>query len=77
MVNEADKKFLESLMNEIRDFEEVELRDLSVKLNGVVLRKAEFDGDFNRVYSKIFKRIAELEAIGSKDVIDILGDKGG
>ncbi len=76
-MDETDEKFLESVLNGVKVLNGMEIADLTVKLSGIVLRKAEFDGNFSRVYSKVFERMVELEVVGDEDVTNILGKKGG
>jgi len=76
-LDETDEKFLESVLNGVKVLNGMEIADLTVKLSGIVLRKAEFDGNFSRVYSKVFERMVELEVVGDEDVTNILGKKGG
>ena len=82
VLNESDEEFLRNMLNEAARndavaIEGLEIVDMAVKLNGVALRKAEFDGNFSRVYSKIFERMVEVEALGNSDLLNILGEKGG
>lgn len=76
-MDENDEKFLESAINESKALSAMEIADMTVKLNGIVFRKAELDGNFDKVYSKIFEKMAEFEAFGGGDMTDILGEKGG
>jgi hypothetical protein len=75
-LQETDKEFLRNIITEAR-FGSMEDIDMTVKLNGVILRQAEMDGDFDKVYSRIFEKMVEMEAMGCEDVTDILGMKGG
>lgn len=63
-----------------RASEEIELVELTVKLNGIILKKAEFAG-FEKVYSKVFERMIEFEiepeTFGSEQLLEILGEVGG
>lgn len=76
-LDEADEKFLESILNEEKTMDGIEMAELTVKLNGIVLIKAEMEGSFDKVYSKVFERMAQFEAFGWEDMADILGNKGG
>ena len=53
--------------------------DLTVKLGGVILKKAEFENDYEKIYSKIFEKIAEMEASENMefDFLEVLGEMGG
>ena len=51
--------------------------EISLKLNGIILRKAELENDFEKVYLKIFERIVQMENFGSEDPLEIFGNLGG
>jgi hypothetical protein len=53
-----------------------EFLSLTAKLTGIILKKAELDGDFSAVYSEIFKRMVELEEF-DEDFLIVLGEVGG
>jgi len=57
------------LLNEI-------FAEMSVKLNGAILRKAELENNFKDVYTKIFERVAVVERFGT-EFLEIFGDMGG
>ena len=48
-----------------------------IKLNGIFLKKAELEKDFERVYLKIFERIFEINEFDVEDCLTLLGDVGG
>lgn len=50
--------------------------DLTTKLNGIILRKAELDNNFETVYSRVFERMNNLEEFGEEFIL-VLGDIGG
>lgn len=50
--------------------------ETSSKLNGVILRKAEMENDFGKVYKKVFEKMVEMEEFGS-EILEIFGDQGG
>lgn len=56
-------------------FEEY-LAEISAKFNGIILRKAELDRNFERVYLKVFERIFRIEDL-EKEILQILGDESG
>jgi len=56
---------------------EFDLIEATIKLNGVILRKAEFENNFDRVYTKVFEKMVELEVLGAEDVLEIFGGMGG
>ncbi len=51
--------------------------ELTTKLGGVILRKAELEQDFEKVYQKVFEKIVEIEAFEDSDFLEILGEMGG
>jgi hypothetical protein len=56
---------------------EFDLIEATIKLNGAILRKAEFENNFDGVYTKVFEKMVELEVLGAEDVLEIFGDMGG
>lgn len=57
--------------------EQLEMLEMSTKLGGVIFRKAEMEDDFEKVYSKVFERMVEVELLGSETILEILGNVGG
>ena len=53
------------------------LEEASVKLNGAILRKAEFQKNFEETYLKIFEKIAVIEFFGIDAALEILGEVAG
>jgi hypothetical protein len=51
--------------------------ELTTKLNGIILRKAELDKNFTSVYYRVFERMQRLEEMGGEDFLSVLGDLGG
>jgi len=51
--------------------------ELTTKLGGVILRKAELENDFERVYLKVFEKMVEVELTGGENLLEILGEVGG
>jgi len=75
-------------VREIGSVNGIELVELTAKLNGIILRKAELQGNFEGVYLDVFERMATFEALGEfgelgesgingNNVLEILGDVGG
>lgn len=54
----------------------IELIEVTIKLNGIIFKKAELEKDFVGVYSRVLERIFELEDFGD-DFILVLGNAGG
>lgn len=62
------------------EFDEHDMHDHNVfemitKLSGAILRKAEFENDFDKVYSLVFEKIAQLHH--GEDFLAVLGEIGG
>ena len=51
--------------------------EITSKLSGVILRKAELDGSFGDVYSMVFDRMYEIEGAEGDEFLSILGEIGG
>ena len=51
--------------------------EVTTKLGGVILRKAELEADFEKVYTKVFQKMVEVEFFGSDDFLEIFGEVGG
>ncbi|MEM5879385.1 MAG: hypothetical protein QXU74_02750 [Candidatus Aenigmatarchaeota archaeon] len=51
--------------------------ELLVKMSGAILRKAEMEKDFEKVYIRVFENLIEMEVLGFRDVVEILGNLGG
>jgi len=56
---------------------DVGVAELTTKLGGVILRKAELEDDFERVYLKVFEKMVEVELTGGENLLEILGEVGG
>lgn len=61
----------------VREMSEIELAEFTTKLNGVILRQAELQNNFEGVYLNVFKRMVEFETFGGNDILEVLGDVGG
>lgn len=51
--------------------------ELLLKLSGAILRKAEIENDFEKVYLKIFEHMVKMEVFGFRDIVEIFGNLGG
>ena len=51
--------------------------ELTIKLGGAIFRKAELDNNFDKVYTKVFEKILEINFIEAEDVLEIFGCPGG
>lgn len=56
---------------------ELEIAEMTTKLGGVILRKAEMENDFEKVYLKVFEKMVEVELTGGENLLEILGEVGG
>jgi hypothetical protein len=56
---------------------DVGVAELTTKLGGVILRKAELEDDFEKVYLKVFEKMVEVELTGGENLLEILGEVGG
>jgi hypothetical protein len=50
---------------------------VTAKLSGIILRKAELESDFDGVYSMVFKRMFDLENVEGDEFLMVLGEIGG
>jgi len=57
--------------------EEQDLMELTSKLGGIILRKAELENNFTEVYSMVFERMNEIEIKGGDEFLAVLGEIGG
>jgi len=57
--------------------EDAEIMELTAKLGGVILRKAEIDKNFEKVYTKVFEKFFEINAFEVEDFLEIFGSTGG
>jgi len=51
--------------------------ELTSKLTGIILKKAELENNFEEVYSKVFERMFQLQATGEDEFLFVLGEVGG
>jgi len=63
---------------EVDSFTGIELAEMTTKFGGVIFRKAELDGSFEKVYSRVVEKMVEFEFFGSsKSLLEIFGETGG
>jgi hypothetical protein len=58
-------------------YNEEMIAQVTTKLSGVILRKAEIESDFDGVYSMVFERMLGLEDVEGDEFLTVLGDIGG
>ena len=56
---------------------ENELLEISDKLNGIILKKAESSKNFEMTYARVFDYLPNIEDTDDIKVLEILGDLGG
>jgi hypothetical protein len=57
--------------------EETGIVEITAKLGGAILKKAELENDFEKVYTKVFEKIFEINIFEAEDVLEIFGSTGG
>lgn len=75
---------LDSSMKEIEDDIKISniqhrLTDITVNFSGAILRKAEFENSFDKVYSRVIEKMTQFEFVpsGNENVLEIFGMVGG
>jgi hypothetical protein len=58
-------------------FNEEAMMEITSKLSGIILRKAELHGNFDSVYSMVFERMYDIENFEGDEFLFVLGDIGG
>ena len=53
------------------------IEEAAVNLNGVILKKAELENNFEKVYLKVFEKMVQIDEIEENGVLKIFGDLGG
>lgn len=51
--------------------------EITSKLSGIILKKAELEGNFHEVYSMVFERIYNIETLEGDEFLAVLGEIGG
>jgi len=57
--------------------EDSEIMELTAKLGGAILKKAELDNNFQAVYTKVFEKIFDINVIEAEDFLEIFGSSAG
>jgi hypothetical protein len=60
----------------LRLFEE-DFAEMTAKITGVILKKAELENNFEGVYSMVFERMYQLEEAEGDEFLAVLGEIGG
>ena len=83
MKNNPKKLSEEKFMDELSNMEILNLgghmADITATVSGAILRKAELDGNFDKVYTQVIQKITQFEFInnGDENVLEIFGVSGG
>lgn len=55
----------------------MDLNEIVTRLNGAILRKAEIEGDYSKVYKNIFERLAVFSISEEVEILELFGNMGG
>jgi len=55
----------------------LEIVDFTVKIGGILMKKAEIDNDYHKIYFKVFEKITTEEFLGHEGILEVLGSMGG
>jgi hypothetical protein len=56
---------------------EVWVYDMMFKLSGVILKKAQMENNFEKVYNQVFTKTMTTEFESDMDMLEIFGNVGG
>ncbi|MEM5836688.1 MAG: hypothetical protein QXR09_03565 [Candidatus Aenigmatarchaeota archaeon] len=48
-----------------------------LQMSGAILRKAELEKNYKKVYTKIFEHLVKMEVLGFRDMVEIFGNLSG
>ncbi len=51
--------------------------EMAVEVSGSILRQAEWERNFTKVYTRVFQKVIELQYTGNPEVLQVLGNLGG
>lgn len=72
-LNKLNKKF-----DKVEEMVDIEMVEMTTKLSGIIFRKAELENNFEKVYSRVVKKMVEFEFFGnSGNMLEIFGETGG
>jgi hypothetical protein len=54
-----------------------QIKELTTNLGGIILKKAELENNFDRVYSMVFQKMYDLEEVEGDEFLLVLGEIGG
>ena len=58
----------------------IEMVEMTTKFSGIIFRKAELEGSFEKVYSRVIEKMVEFQFFGSNsggNLLEIFGEAGG
>ncbi|MEM5805831.1 MAG: hypothetical protein QXM85_01385 [Candidatus Aenigmatarchaeota archaeon] len=50
---------------------------MAIEVSGSILRQAEWERDFTKIYTRVFEKILELQLTENPEILQILGNLGG
>lgn len=54
-----------------------EVIEMAIEVSGSILRQAEWEKNFRKIYTRVFEKIMELELTENPEVLQVLGNLGG
>ncbi|MBU5537628.1 MAG: hypothetical protein QXO57_03530 [Candidatus Aenigmatarchaeota archaeon] len=51
--------------------------EMAIEVSGSILRQAEWERDFTKIYTRVFEKILELQLTENPEILQILGNLGG
>lgn len=73
-----NKNFSE--LDEAGQMADIGLAEMTTKFSGIIFRKAELEGSFEKVYSRVIEKMVEFQFFGnneSENLLEIFGEAGG
>lgn len=58
-------------------FNDEAMVEITSKLAGIILKKAELEGNFHGVYSMVFERMYSIDIDAGDELLTVLGEIGG
>lgn len=69
-----------SEFDEVAQIAGIEMVEMTTKFSGIIFRKAELEGSFEKVYSRVIEKMVEFQFFGSNEsenLLEIFGEAGG
>jgi len=73
-----NKNFSE--FDEANQIADIGLAEMTTKFSGIIFRKAELEGSFEKVYSRVIEKMVEFQFFdsnGGENLLEIFGEAGG